>query len=681
MLSEKNVPSVISKTNKQLIFMMLISAALYLLFQPTSMQAETAKLTPSTAAEITDTAELEAFLDAYLAEQMETHHIPGAVITFVKDGERLFSKGYGYADLENQTPFDPAQTVLTTASLGKAFTAVAVLQLAEQGLIDLQEDVRPYIRDFDLPDDFAAPLTFAHLLTHTDGFEARVIGGAALVEEDLRPLAEMLADHIPAQQYPPGQFTTYGNFAANLAGYLVEEISGLSFEQYVAKNILSPLGMHDSTFDQRLSPTMLTRLAEGYEYENGEQVQIPFLYIKFIPEGGLRTTAADMNRFMLALLNGGEYEGVQLLDEATVKMMFAQQFTPDPKMPGITYGLFEHFENGQRALLRDGDGIGTRTRMVLLPEHNMGFFVSYNSGDSNLRLDIISAILDHYFPKTDSETPLPMAGYQQRAGQFSGTYRPLQADVTTFAKSMYFFSQQVAVSATDEGYLSVSVAGMMGDRQSSTFGGFEGTSLWVEVEPLYFERVDGKGRLAFVQNESGDIIRMISGQGYHSPFVKLPWYESTRFQIILIELVVVLVVSMLLFILIIWPLGSFIQKRRRQPVQMPISWPAVVARLWAGIVGGMLVLFVFRAIGVLYAIDAVGGLPNFVWGISDEMVSVLNSIYLPVLLALPLPIFAGLAWGNRWWKLSAQVHYTLVVLAILGGIWWTHYWNLLGFRI
>jgi CubicO group peptidase (beta-lactamase class C family) len=114
-----------------------------------------------------DPAEFEAFLDSYLAEQMKAHHIPGVVFSMVKNGEVFFSKGYGYADLEYQTPFDPDETVLTTASLAKAFTALGVLQLYEKGIIDLHEDVRPYFTEFQLLTTFPEPLTFANLLTHT----------------------------------------------------------------------------------------------------------------------------------------------------------------------------------------------------------------------------------------------------------------------------------------------------------------------------------------------------------------------------------------------------------------------------------------------------------------------------------------------------------------------------------
>ena len=363
----------------------------------------------------TDPAEFEAFLDAYLAGQMEEHHIPGVVFTMVKDGEVFFTKGYGYADLEKQTPIDPEETVLLNASLAKVFTAVGVLQLNERGLIDLNEDVRPYFTEFPLKTNFDEPLTFANLLTHTDGFETRMIGMSARTEDDLLTLGELLETYAPTQLYRPGEYMTYSDHASNLSGYLTQEISGVPFSQYMAENILLPLDMTSSAIVQATPEELLSRLIVGYDYLDGHQVPSGMLYTRYAPGGGLRTTAADMNHFMLALLNGGEYAGVQILKPSSVEMMFAQQFTPHPKMAGITYGLFEHLENGQQLLLRDGDGAGTRTRMVLFPDQNLGFFISYNSGDSKLRLDIISAFLDQYYPAAGSTDPVPMDGHQERA--------------------------------------------------------------------------------------------------------------------------------------------------------------------------------------------------------------------------------------------------------------------------
>jgi len=669
-----------TKTYKTLSILMLLFILVMAVAQPAfastsgyrNAPAQTSTYLPSP----TDPAEFEVFLDAYLAEQMETYHIPGVVFTMVKDGEVFFSKGYGYADLEPQTPMDLEDTVLITASLAKIFAAVGVLQLNERGVIDLQEDVRPYFKDFPLKTNFDEPLTFAHLLTHTDGFEARMIGVGAHTQDDLLPLGELLETYAPTQLYPPGKYMTYGDYASNLSGYLTQEISGVPFEQYMAENILVPLGMTSSSFYQPPSDELLNRQAVGYEYQNGHQEPVLDFYTRYGPSGGLRTTAADMNYFMLALLNGGEYGDARILNQSTVKMLFTQQFTPEPGMSGITYEMFEHFENGQRALLRDGDGVGTRNRMVLFPDQNLGFFISYNSGDSNLRLNIVSAFLDKYYPDTGSTTPIPMDGYQGRTRQFTGTYRYLQADVTTFGKSMLFFSQLIEVTNTDEGYLSIVTRGMGGD-QSSVMGGFEGTSLWVEIEPLYFERVDGKGQLAFVQDESGRISQMISGQGYHSTFEKLSWYETQIFQIIWIALAIILMVSMLISTIIFWPLGTLIRKLRKQTVQKPVSWVAIAARLWIALVSGMLVLFLLRDFGVLYG----GTLPKFVWGITPDMIESLQSMYLPAMLALALPIFTILAWVKGWWKVSMRVYYTLVTLAIFAGIWWAHYWNLLGFRM
>ncbi len=623
-----------------------------------------------------DPKEFEAFLDAYLASKMEAHHIPGVVFTMVKDGEVFFSKGYGNADLEGQAPINPDQTVLTAASLAKAFTAVGALQLVERGFIDMDEDVRPYFTKIRLRTNFDKPLTPANLLTHTDGFETRLIGGAGRTKDDLLPLEELLRTYMPNQIYPPGRYMTYGDFAANLLGYLIQEKSKIPFEKYMEENILHPLGMMSSTFDQPLATEMQAKLAPGYEFQDGRNEPVPFFYVRYAPSGGLRTTAADMSHFLLALLNGGEHDGVRILDESTTRLMFNRRFAPHPKTSGISCGLFEHLENGRQLFLRDGDGVGTRSRMVLFPEENLGFFISYNSGDSNLRLDIVSAFLDRYYPADGSTGPTPMDDHKNRTRRLAGTYRPLQADVTSFAKSMYFFEQLIEIKTTDEGYLSIAT-NSMGDEKSSAFGGFEGTSLWVEVEPLYFERVDGKGQLAFVQDESGKVTQMISGQGYHSTFLRLPWHETQTFQRVLIVLVAFLIISMVIFSLVVWPLGGLIRKLRKPSKQRPVSWAEVTARLWLTLVGGMLALFLLRTFGALYG----GELPHFVWGISKNMVDSLNSLYLPALLALPLPILVVLAWSKHWWRLSSRVHYTLVTLAVFAGIWWAHYWNLLGFRM
>ncbi len=623
-----------------------------------------------------DPAEMEAFFNDYLANQMDIYHIPGVVISVVKDGKVFFSKGYGYADLKKQIPFTE-NSLLTTASLGKLFTAVGVLQLSQEGVIDLHSDIRPYFKDFKLNTHFDDPLTFANLLTHTDGFETRMIGVATMNPEELRSLGELLATYKPNQILPAGKYLTYGDYAANLAGYLTQEISGVPFEQYMTENIFSPLGMTHSTFDQHLSAPMRDNLATGYSFENGSYQPEPFLFINYAPQGGLRTTAADMDHFMLALLNKGDYQDQHMLDPESVQSMLTQQFSPQAGMPGITYGLFEDFKNGQRALLRDGDGVGTRTRMILLPEQNTGIFISYNSGDSNLRLNLIGAYIDHYYPGSHTST-VGMEGYRERAKMFTGTYRPLQADISTFTKSMYFFSQLVEVRANNEGTITIESTGM-GDH-SSVMGGFEGATQWAEVSPLHFVRLDGNGAVAFVADENGGIIQMISGQGYHSTFKKLAWYESKDFQVAAIAIATLNLLTFGLVVFLISPVMWFVRKFRKQ-ANVPLSKIELVTLIWGGLVTQWLAMSVSGVIGVLYAINSIAGFPNFVWGISPEIIQALNSVYLPVVLSLSLPIIASIAWRNHWWKTSIRVLYTMSALAVLVVIGWAQYWNLIGFHL
>ena len=119
---------------------------------------------------LTDPAELETFLDDLFTKQMEDYHIAGLTFALVKDGQLFFQKGYGYADLEKQTPVDPATTIFRIGSVTKLFTWTAVMQLVEQGKLDLDADVNTYL-DFKIPSTFPEPITLKHLLSHTAGFE------------------------------------------------------------------------------------------------------------------------------------------------------------------------------------------------------------------------------------------------------------------------------------------------------------------------------------------------------------------------------------------------------------------------------------------------------------------------------------------------------------------------------
>ncbi|MFO7684066.1 MAG: serine hydrolase [Chloroflexota bacterium] len=166
---------------------------------------------------------------------------------------RLLAKGYGLADRGNNRPVDGTRTLFRTGSVGKLITWTAVMQLAEQGRLDLHADVNDYL-DFTIPATFPEPITLAHLMTHTAGFADQGEALFVLSEEKMMPLRQYLTELQPARVFPPGQAQAYSNYGTALAGYIVERASGESFADYVETHIFAPLEMRHSTLRQPVPP-------------------------------------------------------------------------------------------------------------------------------------------------------------------------------------------------------------------------------------------------------------------------------------------------------------------------------------------------------------------------------------------------------------------------------------------
>ncbi len=193
-------------------------------------------------------ARFEAYLDGLVAAQFNDYKLAGMTFVMVKDGEVLLSKGYGYAHLDNLTPVDPATHLFRPGSVSKLFTWTAVMQLVEQDRLDLKADVSQYVDQFEIPNEFDTPLTMENLMTHTPGLEDGAAGYLFADEEsDLRPLAEVLETYTPTQVARPGAYSSYSNWSTALAGLIVANISGQSFESYVDEHIFQPLGMTYAT--------------------------------------------------------------------------------------------------------------------------------------------------------------------------------------------------------------------------------------------------------------------------------------------------------------------------------------------------------------------------------------------------------------------------------------------------
>ena len=204
-----------------------------------------------------DRAELEAFVDGIMVANLRDKHVAGATVAVVKDGALLFAKGYGYADVAQRRPIDAERSLFRIGSTSKLFTWTAVMQLVEQGKLDLDADVNRYL-DFKIPATFPQPITLRHIMTHTPGFEE---DSRDLISDDsttLVPLGGWLATHIPGRVRPPGTFASYSNYATALAGYIVQRASGMPWDDYIEQHVLAPLGMTQTTTRQPV-PARLRR--------------------------------------------------------------------------------------------------------------------------------------------------------------------------------------------------------------------------------------------------------------------------------------------------------------------------------------------------------------------------------------------------------------------------------------
>src|SRR6266508_3240626 len=414
-----------------------------LILGPSPPPAQVPAVTPETSPgpELTK-ADFETFLDALIPSQLRNRNIAGAVVSVVKDGQVLFQKGYGYADFGAKKPVLPDQTLLRPGSISKLFTATAVMQLVEQGKLDLDGDVSGYL-DFAIPKTYPEPVTLRQLLTHTAGFEDTLKNLFVAHESDLKLLRAYLVNQMPARIFAPGKVPSYSNYGFTLAGYIVERVSGEKFERYIENHILNPLGMNNSTFDQPLPPQLAPQMSKSYLSASKKPRE--FEFVQAAPAGALTTTAADMTRFMLAFLQDGAVDGVSILKPETGRQMETRQFEFHPMFPGLGLTFMEYLIDPVRIIAHGGDTVYCHSDMILVPEAHFGYFLSYNSLGKDVgggRSEVWRTFVNRYFPgagqpKVDVDSNTAKSDGRAVSGLYDATRR----GETTFLKILALIGQ------------------------------------------------------------------------------------------------------------------------------------------------------------------------------------------------------------------------------------------------
>ncbi|HSN75614.1 MAG TPA: serine hydrolase domain-containing protein, partial [Anaerolineae bacterium] len=474
---------------------LLVLCVITLLANANPVSAAYANVAPATppvaAPALADPQELETFMDGLMASQLAEQHVAGAVVVVVKGGQVLLAKGY--ADVDKRIPVDAERTLFRTGSVTKLFTWTAVMQLVEQGKIDLQADVNTYLTRFQIPATYPQPITMLDLMSHTPGFEDLMKYQVASSVGEMTSLEDYLAQNIPVRVYPPGQVPAYSNYGAALAGYIVEQVSGEPYAQYIDAHILAPLGMDHSTMEQPLPESLAPDMSQGYSFDGAYQAE-EFDLLQVSPAGALSASGRDMARFMLAHLQDGEYDSARILKAETAQLMHTQSYTFDPALPGMAHGFMESQINGQRLIGHGGDLSSFHTLLSLIPEEQTGIYVSYNSTPGpQARETLLAAFMDRYFPAAPLSQPQPTADSASRVARYFGDYAISRMAYSTAEKALYLVSILTVKSGPDNTLL---IPNLLEPSMNVTL---------VEVRPLVMQNMRTGELVVFHEDARGQV--------------------------------------------------------------------------------------------------------------------------------------------------------------------------------
>ncbi len=622
--------------------------------QPQAIKPGTSAPTP---AHPLDQADLTAFFDGILPLQLERSDIAGASVLVMKDGNVLLQKGYGYADVKSKKPVDPASTIFRLASISKLFTWVSVMQLEEQGKLNLDADVNQYL-DFPIRPAFNKPVTLRNLMTHTAGFEETIDDIIITNPKQALSLRDFLIANQPMRIYPPGEIPAYSNYGVGLASYIVQRTSGEPFEQYVQEHIFSPLGMTHSSFYQPLQKSLANLPSQGYR-SNTTKPAVGFEIFNPVGAGGISSSAGDMGRFGQALLNGGELDGKRILKPETLTLMWTPQFRASDQLPPICMGFYQDWRNHLRWIGHEGDLIAFHSLFFVEPTQKIVLFVSFNSagGGSEPRPEIINFFSDRYFPGAPEVQYLKTPAKDLKS--IEGTYQSTRRDDTTKLKLSTLFSQRGA-SVDKDSVLTIEGAK---DLRGHPFK-------WKTVGKDLWQADEDQQRIFAIRDTHNKVVRL----AVDFPGVQLqrvPWYENETWVIVALwSSLGILVLVVLASLIRTW--RRLFQRRRPRPEPQPgtiwlTATPRLAAFIWILFLGTLLGYFLVKGDDIMPPTPA-----WFKWFVLENFVTML------AIVISTLAVIAGIdSWGRNI-RVITKLKFTFVALAVAFLSWFAIHWHIIG---
>lgn len=460
--------------------------------------------------------DLEPWLDGMIPAALNANRVAGAVVVVVKDGQVLLARGYGFADIGKRIPVDPDRTLFRPGSISKLFVWTAIMQLAETGQLDLDADINNYL-DFRIVGKAGKKITIRNLMTHTAGFEET--GKSVIVDDPTQifPVDQYLKRYTPAPIFQPGSTPAYSNYGSAIAGYIVQRVSKMSFDDYVERKIFAPLEMKRASFHQPVPAPLKRYLSVGYT--TSLESPRPEEFVNTSAIGGLSVSGSEFAHFMIAQLNGGAFGKQRILSAESANTMHRVSFSGIAGLDGMALGFQETNINGRRVVGHAGNSNWFHSDLHLFLDDGVGIFISLNSTGieaSDIRQDLFWAFADRYFPDANPQNRIDQNSARQYAEMVSGTYLSSRRIESNFGKVNDLFSEATLTPSND------------GDL---IFDGHGKTARFAAVAPYLWQEVGGKNMLGF-SIEDGRVARMsISSLSPTIVFQPIPLITSTTFVV------------------------------------------------------------------------------------------------------------------------------------------------------
>ncbi len=413
--------------------------------------------------------EIDNYVAAYIGKTT-----PGAAVAVVKDGKIIHLKGYGYADLENEVPVDPQNTVFEWASTSKLFTWTSVMQLVEEGKLDLDKDITAYLpREFAEKLSYSQTITMRDLMNHAAGFGDYAFNIIVFSPDQLVSLEEAILRDKPEQYYEVGTASAYSNYATSLAGYVVQTISGQPIEDYEREEIFNLLSMENTSAHPTAEDNkrILNNKAQGYlPDQQGGFLPGNWSYVSHLPAGSINGTVEDFAKFAMALTPGEGQRSPLFQHPETVEILLSPSYDPSGAMKGTAHGFFQ-YEGATPTFGHGGNTAAFSTQFAIVPEERFGIVILTNA---YLEMDILFGLQDLLLGRDLTDIKVPDEALPS-SNQVVGKYVPMERQVGNFLDFAKYL-----------GLYEVKPAGE--NKITMNIGAYRGT--YLQTGPYYYEVID-----------------------------------------------------------------------------------------------------------------------------------------------------------------------------------------------